>query len=118
MRRFRPLLGRLAFDVCDLIEREELFALNRQSYGPGNFLPGPQAMLLNEGTRNGYVLGHRQKIQFGPAQHRKGTAHLVEKTLCGNRSAAGQCGADNIEDVVMARASGMQIQIQITRQCF
>ena len=37
-----PSFGRVSFDVCNLVERQEFLALHGQSHRPGNFLPGPQ----------------------------------------------------------------------------
>ena len=39
VRRFLPLFSRLSFDLSNLVEREKLLALDRQSYSAGDLLP-------------------------------------------------------------------------------
>ena len=60
--RLLPFLAGLILNLCNLVERQELLALYRQSHRAGNFLPGPQIVLLNQCTRNGHILGNRQEI--------------------------------------------------------
>jgi len=108
----------LILDLCNFVERQELLTLHRQSYRARNLLPGPQIVLLNQCARNGHILGNRQKIQLRPAQHRERFAHLIEKSFCRNDRAAGYCRAQNVENVLMPRTGGMQMQIEIASQRF
>jgi hypothetical protein len=104
VRWLRPLLGRLALDRCDLFEREEFLTVLWQPYGPGKLLTRSQMVLLNEPARDAYVLGDRQEVQFRPAQHCERVVHLVEETLGGNSRPGGQCGPNDVQNVLMMRA--------------
>ena len=62
--------------------------------------------------------GTAKKFNLGQRNIAKESLDLIEKTLRRDRGAARQRGADDIEDMLMARPGGMQKQIQIARQCF
>ena len=105
--RLFPFLSWLILDFCNFVERQELLTLHRQSHRAGNFLSGPQIVLLNQCARHGHILRNRQKIQFRPAQHRERIAHLIEKSFRRNNCATRYCRAHDIQNVLMPRAGGM-----------
>src|SRR5438874_9062437 len=118
VRRLAPLLGRLAFDCCDLFKHEEFLAVARKPYNPGELLTRPQVILLYQRAWNAHILGDRQEVQFWPAEYCERITHLVDKSLRGDTCPSGQSGADYIQNVLMTRARRMQMQMQIAGQDF
>src|SRR6266478_4167615 len=115
VRRLAPLLRRRSFNCCDLFKREEFLAVTRKPYNPGELLTGPQVILLYQRAWNANILGDRQEVSLWPAEHCERITYLVQKSLRGDPCSAGQCLADYVKNVLMARTRRMQMQMQIAR---
>src|ERR1700693_1644794 len=113
--RLGPFLGRFAFNRKNVIEHETFLAVARKAQLATKLLPGAQTIELDCGSGNVNVFRDWQEIQLRITQHSKRITDLIEKPFTGNRRALAERGARNVENMIVPRARGMQMEIEVAR---
>ena len=73
---------------------------------------------LHDRPRNPHVLRHRQEVKARPAQGRNRLVLQLEKTFCRYARSAAEQVANEIENLVMARAPRMNSKVKVPAALF
>src|SRR5207253_2560588 len=113
--RLAPFLGGLALDCDDVVEHQSFLTIARQAKFSGKFLSGPQMIKLNRGARHINVLRDRQEIQLRITQQAERIGDLIEKTLGRDVGPLAERRPRDVQNMMMPRSRGMEMQIEIAR---